>query len=117
MTLEEIGGKRVASLPPDGDPLGLEASALDVIGQLFGQEVDVVAIPVVRMRDDFWQLRNGLLGGFAQKFTNYRLRLAFVGDLTPQIASSTAFAAYVIESNRRRDVLFVPSSADLHALL
>jgi hypothetical protein len=48
-----------------------------------------------------------------QKFVNYGVRLAIVGDISAHVAASTPFRDLVYESNRGRQVWFV---ADLDAL-
>jgi len=107
----------IAELPPTGPLLSSEADAVDLIGSFYGQDVDTVVIPVARMAPEFWQLRSTLAGLFIQKLLNYRLRPAFVGDLSAEIAGSVALRDYVRESNRRRDVLFAASRAELETLL
>lgn len=43
--------------------------------------------------------------------TNYRLRVAFVGDLAHEIEASDALAAFVLESNRGSHVWFAADEA------
>ena len=52
-----------------------------------------------------------------QKFVNYQIRLAVVGDLSAQLERSSALRALVHESNRGRHVWFVDRIEDLDALL
>ena len=100
-----------------GRPIARESDALDLIGEVFGQEAGWVAIPVDRLSPDFFHLRTGVAGAFLQKLINYRLRVAFVGDLTRQIEASEALAAFVTESNRGSHVWFVEDEAALAARL
>lgn len=76
-----------------------------------------MVIPVARMAPEFWQLRSKLAGLFIQKLMNYRVRPAFIGDLSTQIAASDALRDYVRECNRRKDVLFAPTRAELDGML
>ena len=108
---------KIADLQETGPLLSTEADALDILGQLYGQDADFVAIPVSRMAPEFWNLRTRLAGLFIQKLLNYQLHPAFVGDLSAEIAASTALRDYVYESNKRRDVLFAPDRAALDRLL
>lgn len=101
------------AIPEHGPALASEADALELVGQLYGQEVETLAIPVARMAPEFWDLRSRLAGLFIQKLTNYGIRPAFVGDLRAQIAASAALAAYVRECQRGNDVIFVDHLADL----
>ena len=86
--------------------------ALDVIGATYSR-ADVVAIPVTRLDDRFFDLSSGLAGEIMQKFVNYQVRLAIVGDISAHLAASSALRALVLESNRGRHIWFVP---DLEAL-
>jgi hypothetical protein len=56
-------------------------------------------------------------GEVVQKFVNYRLRLAIVGDLTTHLAVSAALRDFVRESNRGRQLWFVADDAELDARL
>lgn len=107
---------RYVLLPPDGPTLATEADATQVIGDLYGSDAEIVAIPLARLAPDFWDLKNRKAGLFIQKLMNYRLRAAFVGDLSAEIAASDALRDYVRECRRGRDVLFVARAEDLEAL-
>lgn len=103
------------ALPADGPLLASEADAVDLLGQLYGADCDTLAIPVGRMAPEFWRLKTRLAGLSIQKLANYRVRPAFVGDLSAQIAASDAVRDYVRECNRRGDVLFVDTLTQLEA--
>ena len=63
-----------------GPLLGSEQAALDVTGGALGHQPDWVVITVARLDADFFRLDTRLAGGIVQKFVNYGLRLAIVGD-------------------------------------
>lgn len=113
--IRNLGGHAVYWCSPTGNPIAREGDALDLIGEAFGQEAGWLAIPVDRLSPDFFHLRTGVAGAFVQKLINYRLRVAFVGDLTRQLEASEALAAFVIESNRGSHVWFVEDEAALAA--
>jgi hypothetical protein len=96
----------------DGAPIAGTQDALDVIGAAFSR-ADVVAVPVGRFDERFFELRTGLAGEIMQKFVNYRMRLAVVGDISAHLAASPALRDLVFESNRGGHVWFV---ADLDEL-
>jgi hypothetical protein len=95
-----------------GPPIASEQDALDVIAAALGR-ADVAAIPVGRFDERFFALRSRFAGEVMQKFVNYRVRLAIVGDISAHVAASTALRDLVSESNRGGHVWFV---ADLDAL-
>jgi hypothetical protein len=56
-------------------------------------------------------------GGVVQKFVNYRLRLAIVGDVAEHVTASTALRDFVREANRGGQTWFVADEAELAARL
>lgn len=98
---------------PDGPLLTTERQIVDLIGSTFGQEIDLVIIPVHRLGPDFFSLRTGLAGTVAQKFANYRLRLVILGDVSAHTTASEAFRDFVIETNRGTQLWFVADQREL----
>jgi hypothetical protein len=96
------------------EPVTGEGDAVQLIAQAhYDHEAEWVALRADRLGDDFFELRTGLAGGITQKFVNYRMKLAVVGDISERLAGSTSLADWVRESNGGRDLWFVP---DLQAL-
>jgi Domain of unknown function (DUF4180) len=112
----ERRGIAVLVCDPDGAPIASADDARDVIVAAFSQ-ADLVAVPADRFDDRFFSLRTGLAGEIMQKFANYRMRLAIVGDISRHLAASTALRALVRESNRGRHVWFVADLDELDSRL
>ena len=55
----------------------------------------------------FFDLKTGLAGDVLQKFSNYRMRLAIVGDFSR--FSSKSLGDFISESNQVRRITFVPT--------
>ena len=98
-------------VPPTGSLLTQESDALDIIGEAFGQQAALVVIPIERLSPDFFRL--GLAGAILQKFTNYQMRVAIIGDISGFTAKSGPLRDFVHESNRRGLVRFLASTAEL----
>lgn len=109
-------GTRVLTVAPDGPAIGDEQSALDVIGEAFGAEAEVVVVPVERLGADFFELRSGVAGAVVQKFVTYRLCLVIVGDPAHH-GTSGPVEDWIREANRGRDLWFVADDAELDARL
>jgi len=62
--------------------------------------------------EGFFDLRTGVAGEVLRKFSNYRFRLAVIGDFTAH--SSKSLRDFLYESNRGRLIFFKP---DLTAAL
>ncbi len=101
-----LAGEQAGLVASDGVPVDSEQAALDMIGETFGSEVDIVLVPRARLAPSFFDLRSGLLGAVAQKFTNYRLRLFVLGDISAEVASSDAFRDFVSETEQGGTVRF-----------
>ncbi|MGW7257295.1 DUF4180 domain-containing protein [Streptomyces sp. NPDC054834] len=112
-TLETLHDVRVLRCASDGPTLDGEGAALDLIGDAMGHDAELVAVPVERVADEFFRLRSGVAGAVVQKFANYRLRLAVVGDLSRHVAVSTALRDFVHEANQGRQLWFVDSDQHL----
>ena len=106
----------VLACAADGPPVRTDGDALNLIAEALGQQVDLVAIPVARLPAEFFALGTGLAGAITQKFVNYRLRLAVVGDITGHDGSS-AVRAFVAEANRGGQLWFVTDLAELETRL
>jgi hypothetical protein len=115
--VRQIAGVAVLACAETGPPLDGERSATDLIGQALGGGAEVVAIPVARLASDFLVLSNRKAGEAIQKFVNYGLKVAFVGDVSAAVAASNALRDFVRESNRGRHVWFVADLAELEAKL
>ena len=105
-----MGGHQVMLCPAEGPPL---RDAAEVLGDAFHHGAAWVSVPVERLAPDFFRLRTGVAGEFLQKFANYRIRLAVVGDVSGQSAASGALRDPVREGDRGKPSWFV---ADLEAL-
>lgn len=111
--VRQLAGRDVLVCDAAGPKLDSEAAAVDLIGSTWGLDVDWIAVPVERLPPEFLVLRTGVAGGAIQKFVNYGLRLAIVGDISASVAGSPALADFVRESNNGDRVWF---ASDLDAL-
>ena len=56
--------------------------------------------------EDFFNLRTKLAGEILQKFVNYRMKIAIVGDFSSY--ASESMKAFIFECNRGKDIFFLP---------
>jgi hypothetical protein len=116
-SLVDLHGVPTLMISADGPQLQGEADVTDLIGHALGERADLVVIPAERLAAEFFTLRTGVAGAIVQKFVNYRLRLAIVGDIARHVERSTALRDFVVEANRGRQLWFMPTFADLEARL
>ena len=106
--LIEIGTLRVLSFAGDEKVIRVAGDANDFIGDAWAHQADMLAIPLARLGPDFLKLGTGVAGEVFQKFVNYRLRCAIVGDITAKLDNSKALRDFVRETNAGNSIWFVP---------
>ena len=111
-----IDGVAVLRCATDGPLLAVEQAALDLVGEALGR-AELLVVPVARVAPAFFALASGVAGAVVQKFVNYRLRLAIVGDVDEYVAGSTALRDFVRECNRGTQTWFVADETELAARL
>lgn len=115
--LHDLSGTPVLMCASDGSPLRDESDVIDVIGEGLYHGATWVAIPVDRLTDDFFRLRTRVAGGIVQKFVNYRMKLAIVGDISRHTNTSSALRDFILESNRGNQLWFVSDTEALRSRL
>jgi hypothetical protein len=114
--LQERRGVQVLMCDPAGPTVVTEQDALDLIGSaLF--DAEIVAVPVSRLDAKFFSLGTRIAGEIMQKFVNYRMRLAIIGDISRHMEASAALRALVHESNAASHIWFLPDVEALDARL
>ncbi len=117
MQIEEHHGLRVHRLEASGEPWTTNIASTDLIGAAMYERVDLLVIPIERVAPAFFDLSSGIAGELLQRATNYRVRLAIVGDVTLRTAESSSLRAFVDEAQRGGHLWFVPDDAALDARL
>lgn len=98
---------------PDGPIISREGDINEFLSAGWEAQADRLVIPVRRLSADFFKLATGLAGGVLQKCTNYNFRVAIVGDISQYTEKSRPLRDFVYESNKRGDVRFVNTLAEL----
>jgi hypothetical protein len=73
---------------------------------LYYQEFDKIILYEKNISPDFFDLKTGLAGEILQKFSNYRMQLAIIGDFSKY--SGKSIRDFIFESNNGRQVNFLP---------
>jgi hypothetical protein len=109
----EIAKSRVLSFSQNGPVLRTPADANDFISEAWSNEADFLVIPVERLGPDFLKLSTGVAGEVFQKFVNYGLGCAIVGDITQALDGSGALRDFVRETNKGKSIWFVSDFDEL----
>jgi hypothetical protein len=115
--MTQLSGIGVFLFDATGGPVRNDRDAADLVGAAMGQGTAWAAVPAARLGEDFFRLETRIAGEVIQKFVNYRIGLAVVGDISGAVARSTALRDFVYESNRGRHVWFVADLDELDARL
>jgi hypothetical protein len=83
---------------------------IDLLGSIYYQDFDKVIIYEKNITPAFFDLKNGIAGEILQKFSNYRVRLAIVGDFSKYTRKSVQ--DFILESNRGKQINFVTSQSE-----
>jgi hypothetical protein len=94
----------IAELRPGTVKIGSAEDAVDILGNASYVNCTKVIIHSDSFAAGFFDLRTGLAGEILQKFSNYRMRLAIVGDFSH--LKSRSWRDFIRESNRGRTVSF-----------
>nr|WP_319571077.1 DUF4180 domain-containing protein [uncultured Draconibacterium sp.] len=106
----------IAELTSDEIIIQKNEDGFDLLGNLYYQGFDKVIIHEKNITPDFFDLQNKIAGEILQKFSNYRVRLAIVGDFSKYTKKS--LKEFIYESNNGKQVNFVSSVTEaLDALI
>ncbi len=91
-------------------------SALDLAMTVqYETQCNQIIINKDNIHEDFFKLSTGLLGDVLQKYVNYRIRLAVVGDFS--VYTSKPLHDFIGESNKGNSFFFVVSEHEAMARL
>ena len=78
---------------------------LDLMGDLVSLNCSRVMIHERNLHPDFFLLKTGLAGEILQKFSNYKVKLAIVGDFSKY--KSKSLGDFIRESNKGAAIFFL----------
>lgn len=105
-----IDDTKIAELISTENIINSIEDGLDLLGNLYYQNFDKIIIHEKNILHDFFDLKNGIAGEILQKFSNYRVRLAIVGDFSKY--TSRSVNDFIFESNKGKQINFVSSQSE-----
>ncbi|WP_330623432.1 DUF4180 domain-containing protein [Acetoanaerobium pronyense] len=66
---------------------------------------DSVILNKSALSEEFFDLKTSLAGDVLQKFINYRMKIAIIGDFS--VYTSNSLRDFIYESNKGRDLFFL----------
>lgn len=116
-TLQTFHDVSVLMCQAEGEVIAGERQALDCIGDAGYQGAQWVAVPAERFDEAFFRLNTRVAGEIIQKFVQYRMGLAVLGDISRHTEASSALRDFVRECNRGTQTWFLADAAELRARL
>jgi hypothetical protein len=105
--VQKHGAARILVVNDDSHLYDIKGHIHELITEAWSQHVSTIAIPVGCLPQEFFQLRSGVAVAMSQKLANYRITVAFVGDIDRMAHDSDSFAAFIRDCNRGRSIWFV----------
>jgi hypothetical protein len=105
ITIHEQGGQKIAEVASDSVIINNEQDALDLMVEPALAGAKKIIIYQKNIVPGFFDLGTRLAGEILQKFVNYRVKLAVVGDF--KNVESDSLKAFIYESNRGNQIFFL----------
>jgi hypothetical protein len=100
----------VAEIMADGLVINNIDDGVDLIGNIYYNGFDKAIIYEKNITPLFFDLSTKIAGEILQKFSNYRMRLAIVGDFSKY--ASKSMSNFISESNQHGQINFVNSKLE-----
>jgi len=84
--------------------------AVNILGNANYQGADSVILMKEQISPDFYDLKTGFAGDILQKFSNYKMKLAIIGDFSN--LKSKSLTDFIFESNKKGFINFVATKEE-----
>jgi len=101
------GKEAVAELADDNYRINNADDILDLMAIMGSENCSSILIRKNNLTDDFFDLKTGVAGEILQKFSNYFVKAAIVGDFSSY--KSKSLQDFIRESNRGNSIFFTTS--------
>ncbi|MFC5704085.1 DUF4180 domain-containing protein [Cohnella faecalis] len=104
----EAGGRCIAVVSGSEILIGDVQDALDLMATVrYEADCDHIVINKSLLSESFFDLKTRLAGEILQKFINYRLKVAIIGDFSTY--TSQSLRDFIYECNSGNDIFFLPT--------
>ena len=108
--IHTIDDRKIAEIISDDIVLQTVEDAVDLIGNMSYQGFDKLIIHEENIIPDFFELKNKIAGNILQKFSQYSMPLAIIGDFEKY--ESKSLNDFIFESNKGKQINFVTTIED-----
>ena len=106
LNIFEVKSHKIAEIKSEEIVINDTQDALDIMANAACQGARSLIINEMNLRPEFFELRTKVAGEILLKFSNYRMKLAIIGEFEKY--KSKSLKAFIGESNRGNQVFFVP---------
>lgn len=110
-----INDTNIAKVISEANVINKVEDGIDLLGNLYYQGFDRIIIYEKNITPEFFDLKTGIAGEILQKFSNYRVQLAIVGDFSKY--NSKSLNNFIYESNKGRLINFVSTLSEALGVL
>lgn len=101
---------KIAEIISDKTVIQSVQDGLDLLGDIYYQGFDKLIVYEKNITPEFFDLKTKIAGDILQKFSNYRVSLAIVGDFGKY--ESKSIRDFIFESNKAKHINFTGTLED-----
>lgn len=105
--IHQINDQQVAEIITDNIILGNVEEGMNLMADFYYQGFDGIILHEKNITPEFFELKSGLAGEVLQKFSNYKMLLAIIGEFDKY--ESKSLSDFIRESNKAGRTVFVYS--------
>jgi len=110
LIIHKINNTMIAELTAESAIIKNVEDAVDLLGNASYQEAIGIVVQERHLYPEFFDLSTRMAGEILQKFSNYRMKLAIVGDFSKY--ASKSLKDFMLESNKTGHIIFVASNEE-----
>src|SRR5690554_5706208 len=110
-----INDTNIAEVISEANVINKVEDGIDLLVNLYYQVFDGIIIYEKNITPVFFDLKTGIAGEILQKFSNFRVQLAIVGDFSKY--NSKSLNNFIYESNKGRLINFVSTLSEALGVL
>ncbi len=108
VTINQIEELKIAVISSPEVLIADTQEALDLMASIrYLYDCHKMIIPKSGLTEGFFDLKTGIAGEILQKYTNYNVKLAIIGEFKSY--QSKSLADFIRESNKGNQILFLPT--------
>ncbi|ATO50813.1 DUF4180 domain-containing protein [Brevibacillus laterosporus] len=109
--VNQNGDSKVAIISSDSIIINNVNDALDVMANVrYNNGCEKMLVRKEHLTEDFFNLRTGFAGEVLQKYTNYKMKIAIVGEF--ESYNSKSLNDFIYECNKGKQVFFKPTEEE-----